>query len=124
MRDGRADSVRTGSRAPSALCSAPGWSAYFLRASTILVGRCWLGQSPSTGWYSFRTERATEFLCTSVGPSTSPMIGAVIHRPPNGSSSETPRAPWTWMARWVTSWRIFGVSTLMAAMSLRTARWS
>ena len=51
------------------------------------------------------------------GPSTSPMMGAIIHIRPRGISLETPRAPWTWIERWTMSWRTWGVRTLMAAMS-------
>ena len=40
----------------------------------------------------------------------------------NGISLLTPSAPCTWIARQAMSWSTVGMSTLTAAMSLRTLR--
>ena len=50
------------------------------------------------------TWRATVTLCTSVGPSASPMTSAPIIMRPNGISFDTPSAPWSCIARCTTSW--------------------
>ena len=67
--------------------------ANFARASARRSGRCAGGNSPSYGWYRFSTCRAIVTLCTSVGPSAMPMIGAANHMPANGISFDTPSAP-------------------------------
>ena len=61
-------------------------------------------------------------LCTSVGPSTTLMMGAISHMPAKGISLETPSAPWACIERHTASWTTLGVRALMAAMFLRV-RW-
>ena len=59
-------------------------------------------------------------LCTSVGPSASPITAAPWTMPMKGISLVVPSAPWICMARQAMSCSTVGMTTLAVAMSLRT----
>src|SRR5262249_39403714 len=96
--------------------------AYLARAAARFFGRRALGPTASGGFLPRGRFRATVTLCTSVGPSARPRTLAPSIIWWNGISLLTPSAPCTCSARCAMSCSTPGISTLMAAMSLRTLR--
>src|SRR5437016_10845795 len=67
------------------------------------------------------SRRAMVCLCTSSGPSARRSMRPSRHMRASGVSSETPRAPCTWMARSSTFMKTFAATTLIIEISCRAS---
>ena len=65
---------------------------------------------------------ASEFLCTSSGPSAKRSVRIAAYDAASGKSCERPPAPCAWMARSTISWTTLGVAILIAWISVCAPR--